>query len=149
MRLSHYRDESERQQLYRQIESGAVGFYPFGENRVWHGGIHIASSGPVYAMANGIVVCARVTNGTYNMASAPAGTTVSRCFVLVRHDVHIMDQANVASPHWDGTQTLIDYRANSTRVLYTLYMHLEPYIDQPGAGRRQDHHQGQSRTIRH
>jgi hypothetical protein len=133
MRLTHYRDESDRQRLFAQVESGAVGFYPFGENRVWHGGIHITGAGPVYAMANGVVVCARVTNGTFNMSSALPGATVSRCFVLMRHDVHVLNQTNVASPHWDGTHTLIDYRANYTRVLYTLYMHLEPYVDQPGA----------------
>ena len=134
MRLERYRGEDDRQRLYRQIESGAVGFFPFGENRVWHGGVHLTGAGPVYAMANGVVVCARVTNGSYNMLSAPRGTTVSRCFVLVRHDVHVLDQASVASPHWRGTRTLIDYRANSTRVIYSLYMHLEPYVDQPAGG---------------
>ena len=131
MLMKHYRDEGSRQQLYQQMESGAVGFYPFGENRVWHGGTHVTGTGSVYAMANGVVVCARVSNGNYNMDSAPDGTTVSRCFVLVRHDVHVLDDVNVTSAHWEGNRTIIDYGDNSTRVLYTLYMHLEPYVDQP------------------
>ncbi len=118
--LTEYRDIDQLEEYYQKAEEGETGFFPIGVNRVWHGGIHLTTpdgSLPLYAMANGWIVAARVTNGSVNGQAL----AFSRCFVLIKHMVHT--QNNTAPDHTDE----IDYQANSTRVIYSLYMHMEPY----------------------
>ncbi|BBO85943.1 hypothetical protein DSCO28_65090 [Desulfosarcina ovata subsp. sediminis] len=114
--LTEYGELSDLEAYYRLNEEGQTGFYPIGSNRVWHGAIHLDSGSDtkqVYAMANGWIVAARVTNGTVNGMALP----YSRCFVLIKHPVHTQDNGDE-----------IDYGANSTRIVYSLYMHLEPAV---------------------
>lgn len=112
--LKEYGSLDDLEQHYRLNESGNAGFYPIGLNRIWHGGIHLNSGTapkPVYAMANGWIVAARVTNGQVNGRDLP----YSRCFVLIKHLVHTAD---------NGQE--ISYAANAVNTIYSLYMHLAP-----------------------
>ena len=114
--LTEYGDLTDLDAYYRLNEEGKVGFYPIGSNRVWHGAIHLDSGSDtkqVYSMANGWIVAARVTNGMVN-GHAP---TYSRCFVLIKHMVHTQDNGDE-----------IEYGANSSRIVYSLYMHIEPAV---------------------
>ncbi len=81
-----YKAEDLANQFYENNETeGEGGYYPvgpFGESRLWHGGIHIrAEKGtPVYAPFSGKLVAARMTDDC---------AIGSRNFVLLRHDVTI------------------------------------------------------------
>ncbi len=86
--------------LYKRNEERAHGGYfpvgPWGDSRLWHGGVHLAGNErePVYAPFNGRVMAARMG------AQTAIG---SANFVLVRHDMAV------------GTQSI---------RFYALYMHL-------------------------
>ncbi len=60
------------------------GYFPVGANTTWHGGIHLegAEGMPVHAMADGVVVCARMPAADAENDKAIYG---SRNFALVRH----------------------------------------------------------------
>lgn len=118
MRMLEYRDLGEIDDYFRLCEAG-MGLYPLGRNRLWHGGIHLASgtsARPVYCMANGKIIAARISNGTLNTSTGTVVLPYSRCFVLVRHEVHTQDHATNAGE--------IDYGHGSTTTIYSLYMHL-------------------------
>jgi hypothetical protein len=93
--------------LYAQNEARADGGYfpvgPWGEHRLWHGGIHMVSPlgerAQVYAPFPGRLVAARMG------ASSPIGSVN---FVLLRHEMRIADR--------NGVQRKLEF--------YTLYMHL-------------------------
>ncbi|MFZ6182407.1 N-acetylmuramoyl-L-alanine amidase [Nannocystis pusilla] len=117
MAMVTYDSPGDRPRYFAAVEGPGGGHFPVGLNRLWHGGIHFTPGDPrrVYAMANGRIVAARVANP--NRGSQPL--QYSTCFVLVRHDVHVR---NIGAE--------IDYGANSTAIVYSLYMHLAP-LDTP------------------
>lgn len=121
MEMTEHCDPRQLERYYQASENSDLGYFPIGENRIWHGGIHLPSgtnSRPVYAMANGIIVAARAFDGALVGPNRPTST----CFVLVKHFVHTRDSGDE-----------IDYGANSAIVMYTLYMHLERQIAQQDA----------------
>jgi hypothetical protein len=118
--LPEYKDPDRFADYITLTESGSVGFFPIGSNRIWHGGVHFPTGGTaraVYAMAGGRIVAARIANGTVTAMGRTIDLPYSRCFVLVRHDVHVRN-------HGGGHE--IDYERDSTEIVYSLYMHLAP-----------------------
>lgn len=115
MAMTSYDAQELLPRYYELIEGSRGGHFPIGSNRLWHGGIHLSPGGPqgVYAMANGRIVAARVANPP--TAAGERALEYSTCFVLVHHDVHVR---NVGDE--------IDYGADSTETVYSLYMHLAP-----------------------
>lgn len=114
--LPKFNDPAQLNNHFARAEQGNTGFYPVGANKIWHGGIHLATDAtarPVYAMATGEIVAARVVNGTVTVAGRAIVLPFSRCFVLVRHEVHTR---NIGDD--------IDYGLGSTSEVYSLYMHL-------------------------
>lgn len=104
-------------------ERGAGGWYPLGANQTWHNGIHLHGAGgapAIHAVADGTIVAARLTQD-WDKELHPFG---SNCFVLLRHDVTLIDDP-AQRRSWD-TDTW-----SSTRdvTFYSLYMHLDPRID--------------------
>ena len=72
-------------ELFRRNESGDAGFFPlapYGEHRLWHGGVHLAAPAgtPVFSPFAGRVVAARM--------GATSGVG-SGNFVLIRHEMSI------------------------------------------------------------
>ncbi|NTX65737.1 N-acetylmuramoyl-L-alanine amidase [Myxococcus sp. CA051A] len=117
--MTAYNVASRRVDYFTECEGTGGGYFPVGLNRLWHGGIHLPSgenARPVYAMANGRIVAARVVNGLVQGVEP----RYSRCFVLVRHEVHVREDAN--------REGEIDYGADSTETVYSLYMHLRPEV---------------------
>lgn len=113
--LTEYNEPAKIEDYFAACE-GNGGYFPIGRNRLWHGGIHLpsgTSARPVYAMANGRIVAARITSEE-QVCEEPL--PYSQCFVLIRHQVHVRDLANGE----------IDYGLNSTESVYSLYMHLQP-----------------------
>lgn len=108
-------DELDRQttKLYRRNEDQAQGGFfpvgPWGDARLWHGGVHLAAPAgtPVYAPFAGRLVAAR--SGT----STPIGSVD---FVLLRHDMTI---------------------GPSHARFFSLYMHLDPKGQPPWMGKEQ------------
>ena len=77
---------------YRALSEAAHGFYPFGENGLWHGGIHLdkkvlnklGNDEQLHCMANGEVIAYRI-NDVYPKITYPeknvtasSGTTLKR-----------------------------------------------------------------------
>lgn len=92
---------------HRNNIQGHAGFFPFGANRVWHGGIHLypaETDRRVTAVADGRICAVRFEPPD----SAPAALNgKSRNFILIRHD-------------------LSEYRvASQNGPFFSLYMHLE------------------------
>ncbi|MBE9474658.1 MAG: N-acetylmuramoyl-L-alanine amidase [Chloroflexi bacterium] len=120
LNMVEYGDLAHLEQYYQLNENANVGFFPIGANRIWHGGIHLPSgsnSKPVYVMANGTIVAARVFYGVVEGPNLP----ISTCFVLIKHLVHTRDNDEE-----------IDYSLNSTATIYSLYMHLERLVIERG-----------------
>lgn len=128
---------------YRALSEANSGFYPFGENGLWHGGIHIdkavlkqvGSDDKLCCMANGEVVAYRV-NGVYpkiihddNLALKSPYSAQQRVayfstgFTLVRH--------YLAMPKVTGSA-----EAPPAITLYSLYMH---QLDWHGYQQKQQH----------
>lgn len=121
MALSEYRDAAQRNAYFAACEGDVGGYFPIGANRLWHGGVHFpsgANSRQIYAMANGRVVAARIDNGSVNTSQVCLAFRYSRCFVLIKHQVHVRQSANANDE--------IDYGDNSTETIYSLYMHTAP-----------------------
>jgi hypothetical protein len=82
----------------------------------WHGGMHfeLAAASPIYAMAAGQIVAARLgpVNSEFNRDEADS-VYPSALFVLLRHEVFFQR----------GDDDRINYDAEPARV-YSLYMHL-------------------------
>lgn len=98
--------------VYQHVEKGGRGgWYPVGDNTLWHGGVHLrpmpddpAAPRTVHTCLPGRVVAARL--GAGGAAEGPFG---SRNFVLVRHE-------------WPQEADA----EGEPEVFYSLYMHLAP-----------------------
>ena len=114
---------------YKALSETNSGFYPFGENGIWHGGIHldeavlnkIGSDGKLRCMANGEVVAYRINNVypkiVYNDNDEQKTPTkqqkvayFSSGFTLVRHYLEMPKIADSSEPP-------------PAITLYSLYMH--------------------------
>lgn len=91
----------------------ASGFYPIGSSRMWHGGLHIQTTGwesrPVVAIAEGRVVAYRITDDYLKFEDEE----YSSSFVLIEHEYR--------APYDDG-----DGNPRVRFKFYSLYMHLLP-----------------------
>jgi N-acetyl-anhydromuramyl-L-alanine amidase AmpD len=102
-------------------EATRQGTFPIGDNRCWHGGVHLfppANHARVYAAASGTIVAARM--GRHQEIEQTLG---SPRFVLIRHAVFLETAAS-------GGSTRINYGARPV-IVFSLYMHLAP-LAQPG-----------------
>ena len=115
---------------YRALSEADHGFYPFGENGLWHGGIHIdkkvlnklGNDEQLHCMANGEVIAYRI-NDVYPKITYPPKYTIptvrarfkrvsyfSTGFTLVRHLLQM--------------PKIIGVKEESPAItLYSLYMH--------------------------
>ena len=107
VRQNEFREEQVEAMLESEVTENAG--YPISANRLWHDGIHISGSGPVYAIGPGRLVAARIQSED----SLPA--TGSNNFILIRHQVKI-------------NRTIKEF--------YSHYMHLAP-VDIPRRIREQ------------
>ncbi|WP_420457092.1 hypothetical protein [Rubrivirga sp.] len=113
---------------YAHVETGGRGgWYPVGDNTIWHGGVHLrpdpddpAAPRTVHACLPGRVVAARL--GAGDAAEGPFG---SRNFVLVRHEAPAPPDAE------DGASSAGDTPSPAAEPppFYSLYMHLAPLAD--------------------
>jgi N-acetyl-anhydromuramyl-L-alanine amidase AmpD len=99
---------AETDALYKLNDMARGGFFPvgpWGEKRLWHGGVHLLTKNraPVNSPFPGVIVAARM---------GPPGPTGSNNFVLIRHDMTI--------------------GADSVRF-YSLYYHLDDERDKDDA----------------
>lgn len=124
---SHF-DMSAPEAMYTRTEQGAGGYFPIGNNRAWHGGVHLntaESNRGVYAAASGLIVAARLTSEPSVEADPVYG---SQRFVLIRHAAQVHQEID---PDGHGDQDLrVDY--GKAVWVYSLYMHLAPVADLSG-----------------
>lgn len=121
MEMEEYRDRSVLDAYFTACEGTEGGYFPIGMNRLWHGGAHFPSGNAtrrVHSMANGRVVAARIVNGEVETSTQCIELPFSRCFVLVRHEVHVRQNATATEE--------IEYGDDSTETVYSLYMHAAP-----------------------
>lgn len=55
-------DQTDIPLAYANNESFDGGFHPVGENNMWHGGVHLQTSNPIYPLADGEVIALRITD---------------------------------------------------------------------------------------
>src|SRR3990167_3621853 len=107
------------------------GFYPTGENGLWHGGVHfdkgtaaVFDQSSVRCIADGEVIAYRV-NETYPISEYTEAipqikrVPFSTGFVLVKHRLQPPQFSN-------GTSTASE-QAPPTLTVYSLYMHLQDW----------------------
>ncbi len=95
------------------------GFYPLGENSLWHGGIHlkVPVGSAVLAPCEGTIVAAR-------LAEHDSGYYGSANFILMKHTITgydlILTQPNIGNADWIEKTRLYEF--------FSLYMHLSPEL---------------------
>ena len=107
------------------------GFYPTGENGLWHGGVHfdkgtaaVFDQSSVCCIADGEVIAYRV-NGTYPISEYPEATPqikrkpFSSGFVLVKHKLQ--------PPQPKSEAAAASEQSPPTLIFYSLYMHLQDW----------------------
>ncbi len=111
-----YFDRNNKETYYGYCEKPG-GTYPVGNNRLWHGGVHLRpnpKNATVYAAASGTIVAARLVCHEDTEKNNDYG---SQRFVLIQHAVHELDAK--------GT---VDYKSDP-KIIFSLYMHLEKFAD--------------------
>lgn len=105
-------------ELFSGTEQGFPGgFYPLGENSLWHGGIHlkVPVGSTILAPFEGTIVAARLAEQDTNHYG-------SANFILMKHAITGFDlaltQPNSEKPGWIDKSILYHF--------YSLYMHLSP-----------------------
>jgi hypothetical protein len=84
---------------FKLAQQVAGGVFPVGLNRFWHGGVHLAGTGPIRAVADGIIVAYRLDRDFVDSeldkqvkGAAPASAKpvplkqFSSSFVMIRHE---------------------------------------------------------------
>ena len=107
------------------------GFYPTGENGLWHGGVHfdkgtaaVFDQSSVCCIADGEVIAYRV-NETYPISEYPEATPqikrkpFSSGFVLVKHKLQ--------PPQPKSEAAAASEQSPPTLIFYSLYMHLQDW----------------------
>lgn len=101
--------------LYRDNKSG---FYPFGANNFFHGGLHLYGDKPVQAIADGTIIAYRMTRKRLiHTLEGWKESSYSNSFVLIRHQL--------TPPEGD------------VLTFFSLYMHLLPLEDCDNEGKEQ------------
>jgi hypothetical protein len=104
------------QKYINLAQSASGGIFPVGENRFWHGGVHLQGLQPIRAVADGTIVAYRLDNEYADSelakkATPPQTRQLSGSFVLIRHEF----EAN------NGRTSINRYQGAH---FYTLYMNL-------------------------
>ena len=108
-----------------QLATATAGYYPLGNNGLWHGGVHfdsgtagILDQSSVRCLADGEVVAYRIDEHspttTYFVGERCIPKPFSRNFVLVRH--------RLEAPKIAGSQDV-----PPSLTFYSLYMHLQDW----------------------
>ncbi|MEX5575415.1 calcium-binding protein [Pseudomonas lijiangensis] len=122
---------TDAEEIYKALEGETSGHYLLGNNRFWHGGIHISDKSapqcvlnePVRCMADGEVVAYRL-NQDYlesTFGDNEKKLKYSNSFCLVRHEYK--SAPNPEEGPNKGKQNKLNF--------YSLYMHLLPYARYP------------------
>ncbi|MBX8548027.1 chitinase [Pseudomonas cichorii] len=122
---------TDSEEIYKALEGETSGHYLLGNNRFWHGGIHISDKSapqcvlnePVRCMADGEVVAYRL-NQDYlesTFGDNEKKLKYSNSFCLVRHEYK--SAPNPEEGANKGKQNKLTF--------YSLYMHLLPYARYP------------------
>ncbi|GFM84869.1 hypothetical protein PSCICO_02680 [Pseudomonas cichorii] len=122
---------TDAEEIYKVLEGETSGHYLLGNNRFWHGGIHISDKSapqcvlnePVRCMADGEVVAYRL-NQDYlesTFGDNEKKLKYSNSFCLVRHE--FKSAPNPEEGPNKGKQNKLNF--------YSLYMHLLPYARYP------------------
>ncbi|GFM64858.1 hypothetical protein PSCICJ_09760 [Pseudomonas cichorii] len=122
---------TDAEEIYKALEGETSGHYLLGNNRFWHGGIHISDKSalqcvlnePVRCMADGEVVAYRL-NQDYlesTFGDNEKRLKYSNSFCLVRHEYK--SAPNPEEGPNKGKQNKLNF--------YSLYMHLLPYARYP------------------
>nr|WP_260406904.1 hypothetical protein [Pseudomonas cichorii] len=122
---------TDSEEIYKALEGETSGHYLLGNNRFWHGGIHISDTSapqcvlnePVRCMADGEVVAYRL-NQDYlesTFGDNEKKLKYSNSFCLVRHEYK--SAPNPEEGANKGKQNKLTF--------YSLYMHLLPYARYP------------------
>ncbi|MBX8510446.1 chitinase [Pseudomonas cichorii] len=122
---------TDTEEIYKALEGETSGHYLLGNNRFWHGGIHISDKSapqcvlnePVRCMADGEVVAYRL-NQDYlesTFGDNEKKLKYSNSFCLVRHEYK--SAPNPEEGANKGKQNKLTF--------YSLYMHLLPYARYP------------------
>ena len=123
---------------YRALSEAAHGFYPFGENGLWHGGIHIdkkvlnklGNDEQLHCMANGEVIAYRI-NDVYPKITYPeknvtasSGTTLKRVSYTPFKKVSYFSTGFTLVRHLLQMPKIIGVKEEPPAItLYSLYMH--------------------------
>jgi hypothetical protein len=93
--------------VIKNNEQGNFGFYPLSKNNYWHGGIHLYSSKPIRAVADGQLIAYRLSKEYVKTKCNDKEIELSDSFILLKHT------------HETPNQQKIEF--------YSLYMHLRPW----------------------
>lgn len=117
--------------IYGVLKAETSGYYLLGNNKFWHGGVHISEKSapqcvlnePVRCMADGVVVAYRLNEDYLESTFGDHEKTLkySNSFCLVRHEYKSL--ANPEEGPNKGKQNTLNF--------YSLYMHLLPYKRYP------------------
>jgi len=95
------------EEAYKNNEDGEAGFYPVGANNFYHGGVHLYSTEPVRAIADGELVAYHVNKEFITKEENDETFELSNSFVLLRHEYETPKGQKIE--------------------FYSLYMHLLPW----------------------